>query len=130
MVSASLLALDEVERMNCKGFTRNLRDQLRGLSETASSPLKLAMVSSTPLDRLFPDSSGNTSPLAGICQQIRIDPWDLATSRRFLLDRLKDTSVTFTESEMEQLFQASRGLPWQLVNQASRLYRQKLGRGP
>ena len=125
-----LLALDEVERMNCKGFTRNLRDQLRGLSETASSPLKLAMVTSTPLDRLFPDSSGNTSPLAGICQQIRIDPWDIDTARRFLLDRLKSTPVTFTESEMEQLFQASRGLPWQLVNQASRLYRQKLGRGP
>lgn len=125
-----LLALDEMEKMTSKGFTRNLRDVLRALAEGGSAPLKLAMVTRIPLDRLFPDSFGSTSPFFGICQQIQVDPWDLATSRRFLLDRLKDTSVTFSESEIEQLFQASRGMPWQLVNQASRLYRQKLGQGP
>lgn len=122
-----LLALDEMEKMTSKGFTRNLRSELRGLAEGSSAPLKLAMVTSTPLDRLFPDSLGGTSPLAMICQQIRIDPWDFGTTRRFLLDRLKNTSVTFSESEMKQLFQNSRGMPWLLVKHAYQLYRQKLG---
>lgn len=125
-----LLALDEVEKMTCKGFTRNLRDQLRGLAESKSVHLKLAMVSSTPLDHLFPDSLTGGSPLALICQQIRVDPWDLVTARRFMLDRLRNASVTFSESEMEQLFQTSRGMPWQLMNQAYHLYRRKTGQEP
>ena len=122
-----LLALDEMEKMTYKGFTSNLRSELRGLAEGISAPLKLAMVTSIPLDRLFPDSLGGTSPLAMICHQIRIDPWDFNTAREFLLDRLKNNSVTFSESEMEQLFQNSHGMPWMLVKQAYQLYRRKLG---
>ncbi len=123
-----LLALDEVERMSCKGFTLNLRSALRGLSEGSSAPLKLAMVTATPLDRLFPDGFGGTSPLAGICQQIQVDPWDFNTARRFLLDRLTNTPVIFSESEIEQLFRNCSGMPLLLVNRAYHLYRQKIGR--
>lgn len=125
-----LLALDEMERMTKKGFTRDVRDQLRGLAEGNDAPLKLAMVTSTPLDGLFPDSFTGGSPLALICQQIRVDPWDFDTARRFLLDRLKEDSVTFSESEMEQLIQRSGGMPRQLVNHAYHLYLQKLGQEP
>lgn len=125
-----LLALDEVERMKCKGFTRNLRDQLRGLAGDASAPLKLAMAASIPLDRLFTDSLDGGSPLAGICQQIEVGPWDFNTARQFLLARLKNTSVTFSESEMEQIFKASAGMPLLLMNQAYHLYRRKTGQAP
>ena len=122
-----LLALDEVERMTCKGFTRNLRDQLRGLAEGGSAPLKLAMATSIPLDHLFPDSSGSTSPLAGICQQIQVGPWDIEISRKFVQDRLKATSVSFSEEEIEKLIKDSGGMPHQLMNQAFHLYRRKQG---
>jgi hypothetical protein len=125
-----LLALDEVERMTFKGFTRNLRSELRGLAGDASAPLKLAMAASTPLDRLFPDSFGNTSPLAGICQQIQVGPWGLPTAREFLQDRLKNTSLTFSEAEIVRLFQESKGMPQQLMHQAFHLYRRKLGQEP
>ncbi len=125
-----LLALDEVERMTCKGFTRNLRDQLRGLAEGGSAPIKLAMAASIPLDRLFPDSSGSTSPLAGICQQIQVGPWDIEISRKFVQDRLKATSVSFSEEEIEKLIKDSGGMPHQLMNQAFHLYRRKQGQKP
>jgi len=120
-----LLALDPMERMTNKGFTRNLRDQLRSLAEGGGAPLKLAMVAGTPLDRLFPDDSGNTSPLEGICQQIRIGPWDIETARKFLHEQLKTTSVTFSEEEIQRLFKDSGRMPHQLMNQAFQLYRKK-----
>ncbi len=126
----TLLALDEMEKMTSKGFTRNLRSELRGLAEGSNAPIKLAMVTSTPLDRLFQDSLGGTSPLAMICQQIRVDPWDLATARRFLHDRLKITSIIFSEPEIEQILKASGGIPWKLVNEAYHLYRRKTGQEP
>jgi len=124
-----LVALDEVERMSRKGFTRNLRDQLRGLSGDSSAPLKLAMVSSAPLDRIFPDGK-DYSPLAGICQQILVGPWDIATAREFFLERLRTTSVTFSEAEMEQIFRESGGIPRELMLIAFQLFNRKIGQKP
>jgi energy-coupling factor transporter ATP-binding protein EcfA2 len=126
-----LLALDEMERMASQGFTRNIRDQLRGLADGPSEPLKLAMAASTSLDRLFPDSEeAKISPLAGICQQIQVGPWDIATAREFLLERLETTSVTFSEAEIGQIFKESMGMPRELMHKAFHLYRRKIEQEP
>ena len=120
-----LLALDEVDKMSWDGFTRNMRSELRGLTDVDDAPLKLALAARTPLDRLFPDSEGDTSPLAGICMQIEVRPWDPDHAEGFLLERLKETSVAFSASEMKQLLQDSRGMPKLLMYLAFNLYRQK-----
>ncbi|HEY9604945.1 MAG TPA: AAA family ATPase, partial [Allocoleopsis sp.] len=62
-----LLAIDNVGKMTWVGFTRGVRDRLRGLAEGSTAPLKLILAASEPLERLFNDSQdeGKTSPLAG-----------------------------------------------------------------
>ncbi|NER52705.1 MAG: ATP-binding protein [Symploca sp. SIO1A3] len=76
-----LLAIDEVEKMTWDGFTRKVRDYLRGLAEGTNAPLRLILAARDPLDSLFPDSQnlGMTSPLAGICHQVDLGSWDEAT---------------------------------------------------
>jgi ABC-type cobalamin/Fe3+-siderophores transport system ATPase subunit len=38
-----LLALDNVGKITCKGFSRQVRDQLRGLAEGGDAPLRLIL---------------------------------------------------------------------------------------
>ncbi|MBO3464161.1 CHAT domain-containing protein [Aetokthonos hydrillicola Thurmond2011] len=121
-----LLALDNVGKFNWQGFTRQVRDMLRGLAEGNDAPLKLILAATQPLDDLFNDShdQGRTSPLAGICQEEHIKPWDEATIRAFIDNRLARTSVSFTEEEIIQLVHKSRGHPRQLVQLCYDTYRQ------
>jgi type II secretory pathway predicted ATPase ExeA len=121
----SLLILDEIEKMTWEGFSRNLRAALRGLAEGSDAPLKLALAARTPLDRLFPDSEGNTSPLAGICLQIDLRPWSAETARAYLDDRLKAGGARFTPEEIERLLQTSGGHPARLTRLAFDLYARK-----
>ena len=120
-----LLLLDEIEKMTWDGFSHNLRAELRGLAEGEDAPFKLALVARSPLDRLFPDSERNTSPLAGICQQIPVKPWDDATARAFIQQRLSSTPVRFSNDEIKHLFESSNGLPLHLMRAAFNLYRTK-----
>ena len=120
-----LLLLDEIEKMTWDGFSHNLRAELRGLAEGEHAPFKLALVARSPLDRLFPDSELNTSPLAGICQQINVEPWDNATVREFIQQRLRGTPVHFSDGEIELLVRSSNGLPLRLMQAAFNLYRTK-----
>ncbi len=120
-----LLLLDEIEKMTWDGFSHNLRTELRGLAEGEHAPFKLALVARSPLDRLFPDSELNTSPLAGICQQINVKPWNDATARAFIQQRLSGTPVHFSDDEIERLVQISNGLPLRLMQAAFNLYRTK-----
>jgi hypothetical protein len=122
-----LLLLDQIEKMTGKGFSRDLRAELRGLAEAPSAPLKLALVARTPLDRLFPDSEGNTSPLAGLCHQVDVRPWDIATARAFLEERLSRSLVRFAPEEVEHLVAQSGGHPQRLMRLAFDLYQRKLG---
>ncbi|MEG3843415.1 ATP-binding protein [Microcoleus sp. herbarium14] len=112
-----LLAIDNVGKMTWEGFTRGVRDHLRGLAEGQNAPLQLILAASEPLDKLFNDSQdeGNTSPLAGICQEENIKPWDEAIARAFIKARLAMTSVHFTEEEISQLVQESGGHPRRLM---------------
>ncbi|GAX40543.1 hypothetical protein NIES4075_15090 [Tolypothrix sp. NIES-4075] len=120
-----LLALDNVGKLTWKGFTRQVRDQLRGLAEGGDAPLRLILAANEPLEDLFNDShnDGKTSPLAGICQEENIQPWEDAIMRDFIAARLKNTSVSFTEEEIIQLVQESKGHPRKLMQLCYRTYR-------
>jgi hypothetical protein len=119
-----LLAIDNVGKMTWEGFTRGVRDRLRGLAEGSNAPLKLILAASEPLERLFNDSQdeGKTSPLAGICQEENLKPWDVPIARAFIDARLARTSVRFTEEEIIQLVQESGGHPRQLMQLCYRTY--------
>ena len=117
-----VLCLDEVEKMTWKGFTRNVRSQLRGLAEGTDAPLRLLIAARTPLDRLFPDSKGMTSPLAGLCQQLDFKPFDRATAKAFIQAHLQDTGVDFPEGEVERILAESGGHPQKLMRLCSALY--------
>lgn len=119
-----LLAIDNVGKLTSEGFTRNIRDYLRGLAEGSNAPLKLILAATEPLNNLFKDSQeqGNTSPLAGICQEEHIHPWNEATMRAFITNRLARTSVSFTEEEIIQLIQESGGHPRKLMQLCYRTY--------
>jgi hypothetical protein len=120
-----LLLLDEIEKMTWDGFSHNLRAELRGLAEGECAPFKLVLVARSPLDRLFPDSELDTSPLAGICQQIPVKTWDDATARAFIQQRLSGTPVRFSDDEIKHLVLSSNGLPLRLMQSAFNLYRTK-----
>jgi hypothetical protein len=126
-----LLAIDNVGKMTWVGFTRGVRDRLRGLAEGSTAPLKLVLAASEPLERLFNDSQdeGKTSPLAGICQEENLKPWDETTARDFIEARLAMTSVRFTEEEIIQLVQESGGHPRQLMQLCYRTYSRYLEGG-
>ncbi|MDF5721115.1 MAG: ATP-binding protein [Rhizonema sp. PD37] len=119
-----LLALDNVGKMTRQGFSRQVRDKLRGLSEGSNAPLKLILGATLPLNDLFNDShdEGKTSPLAGICQEEHIQPWEEITTRAFISSRLAKTAVNFTEEEIIQLVQESDGHPKRLMQLCYRIY--------
>lgn len=123
-----LLALDNLGKITGDGFTRQVRDQLRGLAEGSHAPLKLILVASEPLKDLFNDSQngGKTSPLAGICQEENIKPWNEATARAFIANRLARTPIRFTEEEIFELLEKSRGHPRQLTELCHKCYRLKM----
>ncbi|WP_062286898.1 AAA family ATPase [Nostoc piscinale] len=117
-----LLAIDNVGKLRWQGFTRQVRDYLRGLAE--GSNLRLALAATEPLDQLFKDSQddGKTSPLAGICQQENIKPWDEISIRDLIRSRLARTPVKFTEEEIIQLIQESGGHPRKLMQLCYQTY--------
>jgi GTPase SAR1 family protein len=126
-----LLAIDNVGKLAWKGFTRQVRDHLRGLASKSDDPLKLILAASEPLSTLFNDSQdeGKTSPLASICQEENLKPWDEPTIRAFIEARLAMTSVRFTEEEIIQLVQESGGHPRQLMQLCYRTYSRKVEGG-
>jgi DNA polymerase III delta subunit len=73
---------------------------------------------------LFNDShnDGKTSPLARICQSENIQPWEDATMHDFIAARLMNTSVSFTQEEIIQLVQESKGHPQKLMQLCYRTY--------
>jgi hypothetical protein len=121
-----LLAIDNIGKFTWSGFTRQVRDQLRGLAEGGDASLRLILAASEPLDELFKDTqdNGKTSPLAGICQEESIKPWDETGIRAFITSRLAKTSVIFTDDEIIQLIQESGGHPRKLMQLCYRIYSQ------
>jgi ABC-type branched-chain amino acid transport systems, ATPase component len=119
-----LLMLDEVEKMTWNCFTNNMRGQLRSLAEGSNAPLRLVVAGCTCLDQLVPDSQGipMTSPFTGICSPCNLEKWDEQTIRNFIKSRLNSPllkpeyqTITFTEDEINELINNSKGHPQKLM---------------
>ncbi|RMG78642.1 MAG: hypothetical protein D6712_21020 [Chloroflexi bacterium] len=120
-----ILCLDEVERMiHADDFSGRERTELRGLADGAIAPLTLVTASRLPLSQLFPDSPEQTSPLAGICQTIQVEPFSPAIAQSFIAHRLRDSPIQFTSAQIHQLTTQSQGHPARLQESAADLYRQ------
>ncbi|MFM7363023.1 MAG: hypothetical protein ACKO11_00685 [Cuspidothrix sp.] len=119
-----LLILDNVGKLNGEGFTRDVRDHLRGLAEGENACLKLVLAANESLKTLFNDSY-ETSPLADICQQVDIQPWKEKTIRDFIAKRLQLTTIDFTEAEIQELIPESSGHPQKLTQLCYNLYKTK-----
>lgn len=117
-----LLILDNVGKLNGAGFTRDVRDHLRGLAEGENACLKLVVAANESLQTLFNDSY-ETSPLAGIYQQVDILPWKEKTIRDFIAKRLQPTTIDFTEADIQEVIQASGGHPQKLTQLCYNLYK-------
>ncbi len=117
-----LLILDNVGKLNGEGFTRDVRDHLRGLAEGENACLKLVVAANESLKTLFNDSY-KTSPLADICQQIDIQPWDEKIIREFIKKRLQPTTIDFTEADIQKLIHESGGYPQKLTQLCYNLYK-------
>jgi AAA domain len=122
-----LLALDNVGKMTSEAFTKNLRDKLRSLAD-GGEPLKLILVANESLTKLFNDSLGRTSPLAGICQEYHVLMWNESTIREFINQRLELTPIQFREEEIVQIINSSRGHPRELMQMCNRIYNQYRGK--
>lgn len=117
-----ILCLDEIEKMPKERFSLEEQEELRSLADGAAAPLTLVIASSRPLDQLFPDAPGRTSPLANICAPLMVPPFTPTEARQFLAQRLTGTNITFTEAEIEQLIRESRGVPGRLQQLAAERY--------
>jgi hypothetical protein len=122
-----VVCLDEVEKMsNTAGFSGAEREQLRGLAD-GGAPLRLVIASSVPLERLFPDSEGKTSPLANICQKLDVAPFTPKLAREFLSARLEGTGVCFSDEEIDRLLRQSNGHPARLQRAAGEVFERYRG---
>jgi len=122
-----ILCIDEIEKMTSQEhFTGNERSELRGLAEGSDSPFTLVIASRSPLNELFPDSDGMTSPLYNICRRLDVKPFSHDEARDFLKHRLRGTGVSFTDSQIDQLLKNSECHPARLQNAAAELYDAKL----
>ena len=117
-----LLILDNVGKLNGVGFTRDVRDHLRGLADDENACLKLVVAANESLETLFNDSY-KTSPLAGICQPVNILHWNEPTIREFITKRLQPTTIDFTEADIQELIQESGGHPQKLTQICYDLYK-------
>ncbi len=117
-----ILCLDEFEKMNYQGFSPEVRAQLRGLGDGNHSPLTLLLASRSPLNQLFPDQPGETSPLAPICPELAVGNFPPPVARAFLRRRLAPGGLKFTPPDEERLLAESRGHPGQLQQLAYQLY--------
>lgn len=116
-----LLAIDNVGKMAGETFSRQVRDQLRGLAETGDAPLRLVLAAPENLENLFQDSY-KTSPLSGICIEVTIKPWDEMMARALITSRLDSTPIRFTEAEIVQIVQESGGHPKKLMQLCNHTY--------
>ncbi len=117
-----IVCLDEIEKMKYAGFTSEVRAQLRGLCDGNNAPLTLVVASRTPLDQLFPDSPLETSPLASVCEEIRLGNFSPETTERFLRQRVEDTGWRWTDQQIRDLIDQTEGHPGQLQQHAFQVF--------
>ena len=120
-----LLLLDETENLTEKGFTREVRQSLRGFADEGYLIYVVAVF--TPLKEMFKDSheQGKTSPFQDRCTTtVEVNPWNEKTVHRFIASKLENTGICFSNAEMEKLWLESQGHPQKLMKACFDLYRQ------
>ena len=116
------LCLDEIEKMTWKGFTHNVRTELRGLADGVQSSLTLVIASRSPLNRLFPDSPEMTSPLAGLCMQVNMPNFTLAEAQALAEQYLQNSLLRLEPEQVAQAWQETAGHPRRLQEKLRELY--------
>lgn len=117
-----VVCIDEIEKMHSASFPRSVREQLRGLADGDGAPLKLVIASRVPLDQIFPDAPGQTSPLSNLCPHVTVPPFSAAECRDLITSRLAGTGVTFDEAAIDALVRESGGVPVRLLDRAAHLF--------
>jgi hypothetical protein len=117
-----VLCLDEIEKMSYQGFTRDVRDQLRGLADGNHAPLTLVIASRSPLSTLFPDDPTTTSPLAPICTEKLLVRFSSEIAQEFLHTRMEAVGLRFEDDQKARLITESGGHPGRLQELAHRLW--------
>jgi len=125
-----ILCLDEIDQLTREErFTGDERTELCGFADGADKPFSLVIASQKPLQDLFPDLPVRTSPLAGICLTLDVQPFSGRETRDFLSHRLQGTSINFTEDQINALLEESGGYPAPLQRAAADLYRRLISGG-
>lgn len=124
-----ILCIDEVEKLKSDRFPIDVREQLRGLADGADAPFTLLIASRSPLEHIFPDAPGLTSPLHNICPQLDVPPFSEAECRELIRQRLSGHTVAFSEAEIGELIARSGRLPAALERAAAVLFDSCLARG-
>lgn len=120
-----VLCLDDLERLNARGFSEHLRAFLRGMANGQSAPLTLVVTSQRPLPELFPHDGdlGKPSPFHSLfVHQLRLAPFTRAQCDAFLDACLKDTSVAFDAATRDELWALTQGHPYKLQRAAHHRY--------
>jgi hypothetical protein len=78
------------------------------------------------LVEVFPPSS-LTSPFHNIFADKEIPPFSSSEARAFLQHRLGSTGITFTNQELDELWERTGGHPAHLQEQAGRLFEERRG---
>ena len=120
-----ILCIDEIEKMTSNKFSGEERTQLSGLAGGSALPLTLLIASRSSLEELFPDSPLMTSPLANVCERIYIKPFSDLEVKNFIVARLKSTKKQFSDEEIANICEQSKGHPAEVQRLAKRLYQEK-----
>jgi hypothetical protein len=120
-----ILLLDEVERLAEPDFSPRLHDLLRSLAQEPN--FKMCVATQRPLEDVFPPrEKGGVSPFHNIFTRKIVGTFSEAEARRFLVARLQNTGITFTERDMARLIAESQCHPAKLQRLAKDLFDEKV----
>jgi type II secretory pathway predicted ATPase ExeA len=117
-----ILCLDEVEMLSHEMFSFKARANLCGLANGDSAPLILITATRSPLNIIFPDRPNETSPLASLCQQRDVLPFDEQETIDFIHMRLEQTGIKFSDRNIAEIYQQTNGHPGKVQQMASELF--------
>jgi hypothetical protein len=120
-----ILCLDDMERLNTRGFSEYPRSFLRGMANGQNAPLTLVVTSQMPLPDLFhrDEGPGKPSPFHSLfVHPLRLAPFSRTQCDAFLDTRLKDTDITFDATTRDDLWALTQGHPYKLQRAAYHRY--------
>ena len=124
-VGRVILCLDDMERLNTRGFSEYPRSFLRGMANGQNAPLTLVVTSQSPLPDLFyrDEGPGKPSPFHSLfVHRLQLAPFTRGQCDAFLDARLKDTGVAFDTATRDELWALTQGHPYKLQRAAHHRY--------